>query len=234
MKRIFITILALFFIALKGSAQEETEPFKRRFMIGPTGGINISNLIFTPRVEQDPKIGFDGGIILRYDIGYVYNLSNVIGSIWIEFDYSQRGWLEKPKDLDESYNKLGLFYDRTLTFINMPIMTHLSFGKKALKLTVDMGAHFGYLIAENTKSNFPDQKIKGVVTRQHSMPVENKFAWGIGGGVGVEYHFKHLVAGIRGSYVYGLGEIYGNSRSDYFGKSSEQVIAVKAYLLYAF
>lgn len=234
MKKLLLTILALLFAALNSSAQDETETFKRRFMIGPTAGVNLSNLIFTPKVQQDPKIGFDAGVVLRYDIGYVYNLSNVVGGIWIEFDYSQRGWLEKPKDLDEPYNKLGLFYDRTLTFVNMPIMTQLTFGKKALKLTVDMGAHFGYLISENSKSNFGDQKIPGVVTRQHSMPVENKFAWGIGGGVGTEYHFSHFVAGLRASYVYGLGEIYGNSRSDYFGKSSEQIAAAKAYFLYVF
>lgn len=234
MKRLLLTIFALLFVALNSSAQDETETFKRRFMIGPTAGVNLSNLIFTPKVQQDPKIGFDAGVVLRYDIGYVYNLSNVVGGIWIEFDYSQRGWLEKPKDLDEPYNKLGLFYDRTLTFVNMPIMTQLTFGKKALKLTVDMGAHFGYLISESSKSNFGDQKIPGVVTRQHSMPVENKFAWGIGGGVGTEYHFSHFVAGIRASYVYGLGEIYGNSRSDYFGKSSEQIVAAKAYFLYVF
>lgn len=234
MKRLLLTIFALLFVALNSSAQDETETFKRRFMIGPTAGVNLSNLIFTPKVQQDPKIGFDAGVVLRYDIGYVYNLSNVVGGIWIEFDYSQRGWLEKPKDLDEPYNKLGLFYDRTLTFVNMPIMTQLTFGKKALKLTVDMGAHFGYLISESSKSNFGDQKIPGVVTRQHSMPVENKFAWGIGGGVGTEYHFSHFVAGIRASYVYGLGEIYGNSRSDYFGKSSEQIAAAKAYFLYVF
>lgn len=234
MKRLLLTIFALLFVALNSSAQDETETFKRRFMIGPTAGVNLSNLIFTPKVQQDPKIGFDAGVVLRYDIGYVYNLSNVVGGIWIEFDYSQRGWLEKPKDLDEPYDKLGLFYDRTLTFVNMPIMTQLTFGKKALKLTVDMGAHFGYLISESSKSNFGDQKIPGVVTRQHSMSVENKFAWGIGGGVGTEYHFSHFVAGIRASYVYGLGEIYGNSRSDYFGKSSEQIVAAKAYFLYVF
>lgn len=235
MKRLFFTTLtALLLVAIDCVAQGEPEPFQRKFMIGPTAGVNLSNLIFTPRVQQDPKIGFDAGLVMRYDIGYVYNLSNVVGGIWIEFDYSQRGWMEKPKDLEEPYNQLGLFYDRTLTFVNMPIMTQLTFGKKALKLTIDMGAHFGYLISESSKSNFGDQKIPGVVTRQHEMPVENKFAWGIGGGVGTEYHFSHFVAGIRGSYVYGLGEIYGNSRSDYFGKSSEQIIAIKTYLLYSF
>lgn len=225
-----ITILALLQLAaLKISAQE----FTPRFLIGPTGGINISNVIFTPKVQQDPKIGFDAGVVLRYDIGYVYDLTNVMGGIWLEVDYSQRGWLEKPKDLDEEYSQLGLFYDRTLTYANIPVMTQLTFGKKALKFTVDMGAHFGYLVSESSKSNFNGIKVPGVVTRQHDMPVEHKFAWGLGGGVGTEYHFPKFIVGLRGSYVYGLGEIYGNLRSDYFGKSSEQIFAVKAYLLFA-
>lgn len=100
MKRFFFTTLAaLLLVAIDGTAQGEPVPFQRKFMIGPTVGVNLSNLIFTPKVQQDPKIGFDAGLVMRYDIGYVYNLSNVIGGIWIELDYSQRGWMEKPKDL---------------------------------------------------------------------------------------------------------------------------------------
>lgn len=231
--RAIATILLLALEAIYG-LDCRAQDFKRRFMIGPTAGVNLSNMIFTPKVQQDIKMGFDAGVVMRYDIGYVYDLTNVVGGIWIEVDYSQRGWLERPKDLDEKYNQLGLFYDRTLTFVNVPIMTHLTFGRNNLKFTVDVGTHLGYLISESAKSNFGDQKVPGVVTRQHDMPVENKLAWGLGGGIGTEYHFSKFVAGIRASYVYGLGEIYGNSRKDYFGKSSEQIASVKAYFLIAF
>ncbi|MBR8703538.1 porin family protein [Porphyromonas levii] len=225
-------LLLLSLVAVEASGQ--ALKYQPRFMVGPTVGINISNMIFAPKVYQGLKIGYDAGVVLRYDVGHVYDMPNVAGGIWLEVDYSVRGWKEKPRDLPEQYAKSNLTYQRTLSYVSVPVLTHLTFGQKALKFTVDLGAHFGYLLAESSSGNFPKEGIQGVVTRQHTMPVEHKFAWGIGGGVGSEYHFDKIVAGIRASYVYGLGEIYGNSRSDYFGKSSEQVIAAKAYVLFSF
>lgn len=214
-----------------GSAQT----FDRQLMIGATSGVNISNMIFSPNIQQGYKVGYDAGVVLRYDVGYVYDIKNVVGSIWVEVDYSNRGWREEPKDLEAPYNKENLYYDRILTYISVPVMTQLSFGQKALKLTVFMGTQFGYLLSERSESNYPDTKIPGVITVQHDMPVEHKLAWGIGGGLGTEYRInKKIVAGLKATYIYGLGEIYGNSMSDFFGKSSEQVLSTKAYLLLAF
>lgn len=217
-KRIIMGILALL-PSLTLLAQQEV--FSPRFMAGFTGGVNLSNMIFQPKVDQGLKIGYDGGIILRYDVV-------PYAGIWLEVDYSSRGWREKPMDLPE------LKYTRTLNFINIPVMTHFMIGNGPLKVTIDAGTHFGYLLSEQSEGNFPENRPNGVVVAQHNMPVENKFAWGIGGGLGGEYHLKNYVAGVRISYVYGLGEIYGNTRKDYFGKSSEQVAAAKVYFLFKF
>lgn len=233
MRKVIYTIALLLSLVVV-DASGQAPKYKPRFMIGPTAGVNVSNMIFTPRVYQDLKLGYDAGVVLRYDVGYVYDMPNVVGGIWIEVDYSTRGWKEKPRDLPEKFAHLDLTYERTLSYISVPVLTHLTFGQNALKFTVDLGAHFGYLLSERSSGNFPEEAVPGVVTIQHTMPVQNKFAWGIGGGVGGEYHFNKMVAGIRASYVYGLGEIYGNSRSDYFGKSSEQIISAKAYVLFSF
>lgn len=233
MRRLICTLMLLSSLVAVNSFGQAPK-YKSRFMIGPTAGTNVSNMIFTPRVYQGLKFGYDAGVVMRYDVGYVYDLPNVVGGIWLEVDYSARGWKEKPRDLPEGYANLNLTYQRTLSYVNVPILTHLTFGQEALKFTVGAGAHFGYLLSEKSSGNFPEGGVPGVVTRQQTMPVENKFAWGIGGGIGSEYHFEKMVAGLRASYVYGLGEIYGNSRSDYFGKSSEQVIAIKAYILFSF
>lgn len=219
MKRRIISIVGvLFFALIPLFAQEE---FRPRFMAGVTGGVNLSNMIFQPKVEQRIRVGYDAGLVLRYD-------ATEFAGIWLEVDFSNRGWLEKPVEHPD------LYYERTLRFVNVPVMTHIMIGKGPLKVTVDAGAHFGYLMSEHSKGNFPETAPSGVIVKQHSMAVENKLAWGIGGGVGTEYHKERYVAGVRASYVYGLGEIYGNSRKDYFGKSSEQVVAVKLYLLYKF
>lgn len=232
MRRILQFTLLLALASVSVSAQK-AEP---RFLIGPTGGVNLGSMIFSPKVYQGLKLGYDAGVIARYDTGPIFpELEAISAGFWLEVDYSSRGWKENPRknlDLPAEYDKYS--YERTLNFINVPIMTHLMIGKGPMKLTASLGSHFGYLISESSKSTFPAEPPAGVVVAQHNMKVENKFAWGVGGGVGVEYHKDRIVGGLRASYVYGLGEIYGNMRSDYFGKSSEQIISAKFYVLFAF
>ena len=200
----------------------EPKPFKPRFMIGATGGANLSSMTFQPKVQQGKKLGYDAGVILRYDV-------TSYAGIWLEVDYSERGWKELPEDYPE-YE-----YERTLKYLHLPVLTHFMVGSGPLKITVDAGAHFGYLLGESSRSTFPAERPGRVVVRQHTMPVEHKVAWGLGGGVGLEYHVgRHIVAGLRGSYVYGLGDIYGNSRKDYFGMSNEQIYSAKAFVFFGF
>ena len=65
------------------------------------------------------------------------------------------------------------------------------------------------------------------------MLVENKFDYGIAGGLGMEYSVPrvgHFM--IEGRYYYGLGNIYGDSKKDYFGKSNFGNIIVKLTYLF--
>jgi hypothetical protein len=71
------------------------------------------------------------------------------------------------------------------------------------------------------------------VTAQDSMAVENKFDFGIAGGLGLEFSFPkvgHFL--LEGRYYYGLGDIYGNSKRDYFARSNFQTITVKLTYLF--
>ena len=68
---------------------------------------------------------------------------------------------------------------------------------------------------------------------QYSMSVEKKFDYGIAAGMGVEYSIPalgHFL--LEGRYYYGLGNIYGNSKRDFFGKSNFGGIYIKATYLF--
>ena len=199
------------------------EPFRPRFMLGVTGGANLSNVLFQPNLQEELKLGYDAGIVLRYDVvSYA--------GIWLEAVYSSRGWAEV------SDNFPGYRYERTINFIHLPVMTHFMIGQGPFKVTVDAGAHFGYYLGESSAMTPPDDPEGGMpFTGHHETAVQKPFFWGVGGGVGAEYSFgRRLIAGLRGSYVYGFGDLFNNTRSDTFVKSSEQIISAKLYLLYAF
>ena len=71
------------------------------------------------------------------------------------------------------------------------------------------------------------------IVKQESMPVEKKFDYGIAAGLGAEWSMRrigHIILEAR--YYYGLGNIYGNSKKDFFGKSNNSNIIIKLTYLY--
>lgn len=71
------------------------------------------------------------------------------------------------------------------------------------------------------------------VVAQDTMAVENKFDYGIAVGAGMEYTVPkvgHFL--IEARYYYGLGNIYGDSKRDYFGSSNFGNIIIKAAYLF--
>jgi hypothetical protein len=71
------------------------------------------------------------------------------------------------------------------------------------------------------------------IVSQDTMAVENKFDYGITAGVGLEYsnpHIGHIL--LEGRYYYGLGDMYGNSKRDYFGRSNFSNIIIKVTYLF--
>ena len=65
------------------------------------------------------------------------------------------------------------------------------------------------------------------------MPVERNFDYGIAAGLGAEWSIRHLGHFlIEARYYYGLGNIYGNTKQDFFGKSNNSNIIVKTTYLF--
>lgn len=217
-------LIALILMTLPGTyilSAQEKKAFKPKVMVGPTAGFNLSNVIFVPSIPQGMKQGFDAGLVFRADV-------EPYAGIWIELDYSQRGWKDR---IDENPD---LYYERAMTYIHLPIMSHFMMGDGPVKFTIDGGPHFGYFIGDKHYTNITSENSGGLIVKHHEIEIQRKFAWGLGGGLGMEYHAKKFVTGGRLSYYYGLGDFFNNTRADIFGKSSEQIFSAKFYFLYVF
>ena len=71
------------------------------------------------------------------------------------------------------------------------------------------------------------------IMARDTMAVENKFDYGIALGIGAEYSIPkvgHFLAEAR--YYYGLGNIYGSSKRDFFAKSNFGQIVFKVSYLF--
>ena len=126
-------------------------------------------------------------------------------------------------------------YSRTITYLQVPIFAHLAWGKEhsGCNFFFRAGPQLGVMLGESTSANFNISEANmqdraNSTVRQYTMDVERKFDYGIAGGLGMEYSVPHLGHFLlEGRYYYGLGNIYNDSKRDYFGKSNNSTIMVK-------
>lgn len=243
-KTIWMLLTLAFLMGSRMTVSAQIGEHRNDFSIGANGGYVMSRIGFTPDVTQKMHGGMTGGFSYRYVCEKYFN---TICSIYGEVNYAQVGWKEKILDLENapviiSGTGEAMAYERTINYVQLPIMAHLAWGRetKGLNFFVNAGPQFGIYLSESTKTNFDvknmpatDNDRVSTIVAQDTMAVENKFDYGIAVGLGAEYSIPkvgHFLLEAR--YYYGLGNIYGSSKKDYFGKSNYGQIVVKLSYLF--
>lgn len=219
--------------------------YRTDFAVGANAGYMLSNVGFVPEVPQGMLGGVTGGLSLRYTCEKYFKS---ICAIVAEVNIAQTGWKEDILDVDnqpvyyfdDKEKTNPLMYERKMTYLQVPIMARLGWGRerKGFQAFFQLGPQFGCFLSDKINTNIVpgygtvNQRVSNIVA-QDTMAVENKFDYGVVGGAGLE--FSHPKLGhfiLEGRYYYGLGNIYGNSKSDYFGKSNMGQIVIKATWLF--
>ena len=210
--------------------------------IGVNGGYMLSNVGFVPKVNQTFHGGYTGGLSLRYVCEKYFNS---ICSIYAELNYAQMGWKEDILDREDQpvineETQQAESFSRTLNYVQLPIFARLGWGReqKGVQFFFQAGPQLGYYLSDKVTKNFDldkrnSWKRANDEVHQDTMAVENKLDYGITAGIGMEYSFPklgHFMLEAR--YYYGLGNIYKDTKRDYFGKSNNSSIIVKLTYLF--
>lgn len=221
------TLLLLCVISLSLSCWAQLGEERHNLSVGFNGGMNMSSVNFDPKIKQNTESGITGGVTFRYITEKYFSM---ICGVQVEVNYSQRGWNEKIED------ESGMTYDRSMSYIEVPFMAHLAFGKdepnKGLQFFINAGPQFSYFLKdkENMSDNFDVSK--RVIREQYGKTVDNKFEYGIIGGAGFDLNTKvgHFI--LEGRYFYGLADFFDNDRKAYFGRSAHTYMGVRAAYLF--
>lgn len=223
-------------------AKAQVGEYRTDFAVGVNGGYILSNVSFTPDVPQTMMGGMTAGVTFRYTCEKYFKS---VCAIVAEVNIAQVGWKEEIEGLENQplYYADGtgpLQYERKMTYLQIPLFARLGWGRerRGLQGFFQIGPQFGIFLNESTTTNLidglaPTETRSSNIVAQESMPVEKKFDYGIAGGAGIEFSVPkvgHFL--LEGRYYYGLGNIYGNSKSDYFGKSNFGQIVIKATYLF--
>lgn len=117
-------LLALALSVLPVALMAETH-YKPRISVGGKAGVSLAMMSFSPSVKQSWNMGTAGAVTFRYTEEKLFGLVAELG--WV-----QRGW-------KENFEEHPFAYSRSLTYINLPILTHIYFGSRRFKTFINLG-----------------------------------------------------------------------------------------------
>jgi len=137
-----------------------------RHQLGVRGGLNFTKVRFNPTVEQN----YTQGILFGVAYGF---MSTKAAGVVVELLYAQYGW-------DEKFDDESQHYQRTMSYIEMPILSNFIIGRRKGHLKFNFGPRFAYLLNESEETN-----IQGSDTPYYyGRPIEDNIELGLTFGAG--------------------------------------------------
>ena len=223
MRRLLTILFFAAFATLTTTAQ--IGDARNTLSLGVSGGMGTSRVSFIPSIKQTLSLGPTFGVSLRHISEKYFFL---ICGTQIECNFASRGWTELIEDGS------GNEYTRVANYVEVPFLAHLGFGRefRGFQGHINLGPQVGYLL--NERETYGGQKPWDVsnrpnnVTEQYGKAIENKLDYGITASLGVEMRTGSGNFGLEGRYYFGLGNIYGITKKDYFGRCANSTISVRA------
>ena len=194
--------------------------------VGVSGGYLINRVSFTPTIKQQWKGGETFGLTIRYTCEKYFSS---ICAIQAEVNYTNLGWRELIENSEDTYS-------RDMRYVQVPIFARLGWGRerRGAQFFFQAGPQISYFLSET--EHFSDPWVgyprPNNVTKQYGMALQNKFEYGLAGGIGLEISTSvgHFLLDAR--YYYGLSDIYHNGKKDPFGRSANGAISLKLSYLF--
>lgn len=186
------------------------QDFNPKLWMGLRGGAHLSRYQFVPSVSQRQYRGRGAGLLFRLDLERG-------ASVQLELNYVETGWKERFDDNRKSI--------RHLTYLELPVLSHLYLSKGAWRVFVNAGPFLGYNVGDRhcaLGEGFDTSQLFRQTT-----PLKYKVAWGLVGGVGLSYAFgARQRLELDGRVGYNFQDVWGNRRIDPYGQSTELRIAL--------
>lgn len=176
--------------------------FEDYIQIGASSGYSLSTVDFQPSIRQSNNGGINGGLIINY-----FAEKNV--GIQLEVNYAQRGW----QDFSDSLNTT---YKRTMNFIEIPLLAHISWHIGDFRLQLDLGPYIAFHNSYSedydrsiiTPAPYPPDSIVLGERTYYGQPIDNELDYGFIVGAGPAYSSKIGEFQLRFRYIQGMRSVF--------------------------
>ncbi len=188
--------------------------YEPEYTLGVRAGATASFVSFVPAISDWQMLyGAQAGVAFRY-------ITDRHFGIQVETNFTQRGWKEK----NDVYS-----YTRQLNYIEIPFLSHIYFSKKYFRWFFNLGPEISFRVGDHTSTNITDDAKK----ERHKDPFKTVFDYGIVAGTGFEFQTRRAgIYQLEARYSFGLGDLFKNSTSDTYSRSSNQNISLCLGILF--
>lgn len=213
-KHILMMLMAMLSVA-PGIGQTH---YEAQMSLGVHGGVNLSQVMFSPSIRQKFLPGANAGINFRYTeekhFGFI-----------IEANFEQRGWAE-------NFDEAPFSYSRTINYVQVPFMSHIYFGRRH-KFFINLGPSVSFKTGDSVKSNFDYSNVGSVpdfpvhTSQQYGYPTKGAVDFGISGGLGGELGItrRHSIY-LEARYYFGIANVLPAGRTDHFKSSNPMALSI--------
>lgn len=213
-KHILMMLMAMLSVA-PGIGQTH---YEAQMSLGVHGGVNLSQVMFSPSIRQKFLPGANAGINFRYTeekhFGFI-----------IEANFEQRGWAE-------NFDEAPFSYSRTINYVQIPFMSHIYFGRRH-KFFINLGPSVSFKTGDSVKSDFDYSNVGSVpdfpvhTSQQYGYPTKGAVDFGISGGLGGELGItrRHSIY-LEARYYFGIANVLPAGRTDHFKSSNPMALSI--------
>lgn len=192
--------------------------YEAQMSLGIHGGLNLSQVMFSPSIRQKFLPGVNAGINFRYTeekhFGFI-----------VEANFEQRGWAE-------NFDGEPFSYSRTIDYVQIPFMSHIYFGRRH-KFFINLGPSVSFKIGDSIKSNFDYGNVGSIsdfpvhTSQQYGYPTKGAVDFGISGGLGGEIGLtrRHSIY-LEARYYFGIANVLPAGRTDHFKSSNPMALSI--------
>lgn len=200
---------------------------KAQHTFAVTGGAGMATSRLYPAQETRMLWGTgQAGVSWRY-----YSLPRFVGCVGVDVEWLQSGFSYAPYASIYEDKKDYKYYQRNVNTLMVPIVwqPHVYMIKNTLRVYIEAAVTFSYYFSSSFKNyeTYTFGALSGqglqVIEGKYNMRPErdNRFGYGLAGGVGFDILIKQVEVGIRGRYYFGFSDILKN-RNKYYDNGLDQ------------
>ena len=200
---------------------------KAQHTFAVTGGAGMATSRLYPAQETRTLWGTgQAGVSWRY-----YSLPRFVGCVGVDVEWLQSGFSYAPYASIYEDKKDYKYYQRNVNTLMVPIVwqPHVYMIKNNLRVYIEAAVTFSYYFSSSFKNyeTYTFGALSGqglqVIEGKYNMRPErdNRFGYGLAGGVGFDILIKQVEVGVRGRYYFGFSDILKN-RNKYYDNGLDQ------------